>query len=244
MKATVIGDGGWGTALAMVLQRNGHGVTVWGPFAGYASEVERTRENAKFLAGVRLPEGIRFTADHDEAGNGAEVVVIAVPSRFYREVLEGFRGRLPEGAPCLSVSKGLDRDTRRRMTEVAEAVWGRGPVAALSGPSHAEEVARGVPSAVAIACAEHARAVHLQGMFNNPTFRVYTSDDVVGVELGGAMKNVIAVAAAVIRTNIATIEIAGTISLFLAIAQTGPAIASNTTTIRWTIKKLAANFFV
>ena len=197
MKISVIGDGGWGTALAMVLQRNGHDMTVWGPFTNYTAEVQRSRENTKFLAGVPLPDGMRFTSDPDAATTDIEAAVLAVPTKFYRDVLEQFRGRLPGSADYVSVSKGLDRETHHRMTEVAEEVLGLAPIAALSGPSHAEEVARGVPSAVAVACADHECAVRWQAIFSNPVFRVYTSDDVVGVELGGAMKNVIAVAAGI-----------------------------------------------
>ncbi len=137
MNITIIGDGGWGTALALVLRRNGHAVTVWGPFANYLDEVRAARENRKFLPGVTLPPEIALTADPAAAVAGAEAFVFAMPSRFYRPVLSTFAPLLPKGALCLSVSKGLDRETHRRLTEVAEEVLGNGPVAALSGPSHA-----------------------------------------------------------------------------------------------------------
>lgn len=197
MHVTVIGDGGWGTALALVLHRNGHQVTLWGPFADYLDEVRRTGENRKFLPGVKLPAALRWTADRAEAVAGAEVIVLAMPSRFYKQVLASFAPLVTGNPRVVSVSKGLDKETHRRLSEVAEEVLGRRPVAALSGPSHAEEVARGIPTAVAIACADHAVAEALQQVFNNPTFRIYTTDDVVGVELGGALKNVIAVAAGI-----------------------------------------------
>lgn len=197
MHVSIIGDGGWGTALGLVLHRNGHKVTVWGPFADYLDEVRRTGKNRKFLPGVALPPDLMWTADRARAVAGAEVVVLAMPSRFYKQVLASF-APLIQGSPALvSVSKGLDKETHRRLTEVAEEVLGRSPVAALSGPSHAEEVARGIPTAVAIACRDHGVAAALQQVFNNPTFRIYTTDDVVGVELGGALKNVIAVAAGI-----------------------------------------------
>ena len=194
-QVTIIGDGGWGTALALVLHRNGHRVRVWGPFADYIARIREERENVKFLPGVDLPPEIEWTTDRGEAMDGANAVVLAVPSRFYREVVRSFAPLIPKSALVLSVTKGLDKDAGRRMTEVAQDVLAHRPVAALSGPSHAEEVARGIPTAVVIACADHDRAVALQKLFMNPAFRVYTSDDVVGVELGGALKNVIAIAA-------------------------------------------------
>jgi glycerol-3-phosphate dehydrogenase (NAD(P)+) len=197
MQIAIIGDGGWGTALGLILHRNGHKVTLWGPFPDYLDEVRRTGENRKFLPGVKLPGDLTWTSDRAQAVTGADALVLAMPSRFYRQVLTSF-APLIQGNPCIvSVSKGLDKETHRRLTEVAEEVLGRRPVAALSGPSHAEEVARGIPTAVAIACTDHAVAESLQQIFNNPTFRVYTTADVVGVELGGALKNVIAVAAGI-----------------------------------------------
>ena len=194
-RIAVIGDGGWGSALALVLHRNGHRVRVWGPFADYIARIREERENVKFLPGADLPPEIEWTADRSEAVDGADAAVLAVPSRFYREVVGSFAPHIPKSALVVSVTKGLDKDTGRRMTEVAQDFLAHGPVAALSGPSHAEEVARGIPTAVVIACADHDRAVALQKLFMNPAFRVYTSDDVVGVELGGALKNVIAIAA-------------------------------------------------
>jgi glycerol-3-phosphate dehydrogenase (NAD(P)+) len=196
MKATVIGDGGWGTALAMVLERNGHDVTVWGPFPEYLEEVETAGENKTYLPGVPVPESLKWMADRAEAVKGADLVVLVVPSRFYKPVVESFKPHLSKDMLIVSATKGLDEQTHERMSEVAEHILGC-PVAVLSGPSHAEEVARGVPSAVAIAAADHDIAERIQRFFVNDTFRVYTLDDVVGVELGGALKNVIAVAAGI-----------------------------------------------
>jgi glycerol-3-phosphate dehydrogenase (NAD(P)+) len=196
-KIAIIGDGGWGTALGLVLHRNGHDVHMWGPFPDYVSQVKRRRENVKFLPGVRLPEDIQWHSDRAGAVDGADVVVIAVPSKFYRSVLESFAPHIPAQSLLISVSKGLDQQTHERLTVTARTVLGRGPVAALSGPSHAEEVARRVPTAVVIACEDHGVAVQLQQVFNGTEFRIYTSDDVTGVELGGALKNVIALAAGV-----------------------------------------------
>ena len=197
-KIAVIGDGGWGTALALVLTANGHSVAVWGPFPDYIREIRERRENRKFLPGVPLPSCIRWADKLQEAVAGAEAVVLAVPSRYFRHTVAELALSLrSDRIPVLSVTKGLDEHTRQRMSQVAQEALGTGPVAALSGPSLAAEVARGVPTAVTIACADHARAEALQRLFNSPLFRVYSSDDVIGVELGGALKNVIALAAGV-----------------------------------------------
>lgn len=196
MKATVIGDGGWGTALAMVLERNGHDVTVWGPFPEYLEEVKASGENKTYLPGVDIPASIQWTADRAAAVKDAGLVVLVVPSRFYKQVVESFKPFIPASALVVSATKGLDEKTHERMSAVAEHVLGR-PVAVLSGPSHAEEVARGIPCAVAVAAQDHAVAEQIQQLFVNDAFRVYTLDDVIGVELGGALKNVIAVAAGI-----------------------------------------------
>jgi glycerol-3-phosphate dehydrogenase (NAD(P)+) len=193
----ILGDGGWGTALAFVLRHNGHEVRVWGPFPDYIAEVRRCRENVKFLPGIPLPPEIRWTADKVETVADADVVILAMPSRYFRSVLESFNPFIPSSASVLSVTKGLDEKTGKRMTEAAEEILSRKHIAALSGPSLAAEVARGIPTAVTIACADHSEAQSLQRLLMNPSFRVYTSDDVIGVELGGALKNVIAIAAGV-----------------------------------------------
>ncbi len=196
MKVTVIGDGGWGTALAMVLNRNGHETTVWGPFPEYLEEIKKSGENKTYLPGVTMPDSLRWTADHAESVQDAGLVVLVVPSRFYKPVVEAFKPFIPANALIVSATKGLDEQTHERMSEVAEEILGR-EVAVLSGPSHAEEVARGVPCAVAIAARNHAIAEKIQHLFLNDTFRVYTLEDVIGVELGGALKNVVAVAAGI-----------------------------------------------
>lgn len=191
---TVIGDGGWGTALALLLLQNGHRVTVWGPFADYAAEVRKTRENRLYLPGIALPDALRWTADRDEAAAGAAAVVMAVPTKYFRSVAESFAGKLEAGCPIVSVAKGLDSKTHARMTEVLSEVLPSARVAALSGPSLADEVARGIPTAVVLAARDRELRRELQRLFAASRFRVYTSDDVVGVELGGALKNVIAIA--------------------------------------------------
>lgn len=193
--ATIVGDGGWGTALALVLHRNGHQVRVWGPFPEVLDDVTGRRENVRFLPGVALPVEIEWTADPARAAAGADAMILATPSQYFTGVLERFRDVWPAKALGISVTKGLDRASHRRMTELAQSILDCGPLAALSGPSFADEVARGLPSAVVAASRDAAAAKAAQRLFVNGTFRVYTSDDICGVELGGALKNVMAIAA-------------------------------------------------
>ena len=150
----IIGDGGWGTALALVLHNNGHAVRVWGPFADYIAEIQRRHRNEKFLPGIELPTDIRWTADKAEAVAGADVVILAVPSRFFRSVLESFTGFSP---PPLGPQRdqGPGRENRNADDGSGRRVVEARSVAALSGPSLAAEVARGIPTAVTIACADH-----------------------------------------------------------------------------------------
>ena len=197
VRIAVFGDGGWGTALALLLHGNGHAVTVWGHSPDHVESVVRTRENALYLPGVELPPEIRWTADNEAAAAGADVAILAVPSRFFRSVAATLAGHLSTSCMVVSVAKGLDPRTRQRMTEVAEQVLGHAPIAALSGPSLAPEVARQAPTAVVVASRDDEQNRRLQGIFASKRFRVYTSADVVGVELGGALKNVIALAAGI-----------------------------------------------
>lgn len=193
-KIAIIGDGGWGTALALHLAARPCQVTVWGPDAAYLAAVRQNRENKLFLPGFSLPENILWTPDCKEAVAGAGFVILAVPSKYCRAVFQKFAGQLEHDCLILSVSKGLDPATQKRISETAAEFFGATPLAVLSGPSHAEEVARGVPTAVVLAAADHDLAVRIQKIIMTPKFRVYTSDDVAGVELGGALKNIIAIA--------------------------------------------------
>lgn len=192
-RVAIIGDGGWGTALGISLLRAGHTVRIWGPFPEYLDRIRERGENTDYLPGVPLPPALEWIADRAAAVRDADAIVLAVPTKYFRATLAPFAALIPRSALLVSVAKGLDGTTRRRMTQVAGDVLGAGPVAALSGPSFASEVAKGLPAAVTIACSDHARAEALQDVFNHSLFRVYTSDDVVGVELGGTLKNVIAI---------------------------------------------------
>jgi len=195
-RAIVIGNGGWGTALALLLHGNGMEVTVWGALPSEVAHIQEKRENSDYLPGIALPEGLAFTAD-PAAAERAGLVVLASPSRYYHDVLLRCAPYIDPSALCVSVTKGLDAASHCRMTTLAENILGHGPVASLSGPSFAEEVARGLPTAVVVASPDPGRARIIQRLFSSDTFRVYTSDDVTGVELGGALKNIMAIAAGV-----------------------------------------------
>lgn len=194
MKIAVIGDGGWGTANAMLLAGNGHDVTLWGAFPEYVEEMRRTRRNEKFLKGVVLPDSLKLTADRGEAINGAEIVVLAPPSKYFASVVESFKGLITDRHLVVSLTKGLCERTNKRMTDLATEILGIKDVVALAGPTHAEEVSRGIPTAIVAACPDEAKAKRVQEVWSGPKFRVYTSSDPVGVEIGGAVKNVIAIA--------------------------------------------------
>ena len=193
MKISVIGDGGWGTAIALLLHGYGHKVTVWVPFADYLDEIKSCGQNSRYLPGVKIPDSLEWTNDETVAA-AADCVVLAVPSRFYASVCSRFAGKIPTTTPVVSLTKGLCESTHQRMSEIAAATLNNNNIVVLSGPSHAEEVARGIPTAVVAATHNHSLAVQIQELFSGPRFRVYTSPDPLGVELGGAIKNVIAIA--------------------------------------------------
>ena len=191
MKIAVLGSGGWGTALAMLLAENGHTVTLWSYLEEESRRLQQTRENP-LLPGVTLPESLSYTWDLS-CVQGCGVVVMATPSFGVRSTAEGIRGMLTPETILVSVSKGIEKGSSLRMTEIIRQATGDlCPVVALSGPSHAEEVARRVPTAVVSACPDQAAAETVQDLFLNDRFRVYSSSDVVGVELGAALKNVMA----------------------------------------------------
>ena len=194
MKIAVIGDGGWGTATAMLLSSYGHDVTVWGPFADYIEEIRTTRRNPRYLKGVEIPSAIKWTSRYEEAVQNAEIVVLALTSRYFGCVCESFKGLIPGGATVVSLTKGFCEHTHKRMSVLAGDILGTDRVVVLSGPSHAEEVARGIPTAVVAASGDVSAAELVQKVWSGPKFRVYTSTDSVGVEVGGAVKNVLAIA--------------------------------------------------
>jgi len=194
MKITVMGDGAWGSALADVLLRNGHEVTMWGPFPDYLAEMAASGENPRFLPGVKFAPGIRFEADPARAVRGAEVIVMASPTRFLRSVAQTMKPWFdPRGQMLVDVAKGIEAESWKRPSEIVTEVLGPCRLTVVAGPSHAEEVSRGVPTLVVAASRNADDARLAQRLLMNEDFRVYTSDDPIGVELGGAVKNVLAV---------------------------------------------------
>jgi glycerol-3-phosphate dehydrogenase (NAD(P)+) len=194
MKIAVIGDGGWGTANAILLAGYGHEVTLWGAFPEYVEHMKSVRTNDKFLKGVMLPDNLKLTADRREVMEGAEIVVLAPPSKFFASVAEGFKGLITPKHLVVSLTKGLCEKTNCRMTALAKEILGLDAVVALAGPTHAEEVGRGIPTAIVAACEDSEKAKRVQEIWSGPLFRVYTSSDPVGIEIGGAVKNVLAIA--------------------------------------------------
>ena len=193
MKITVLGAGAWGTALARLLSDK-NAVTLWGHMPEWLEEIRKTNRNDRFLPGIELPRSLTLESKLAAAIADAECVLVAVPSQPFREVtrsLGGFRGTV------VSVTKGIEYDTGLTMCGILEQNAAAAKCAALSGPSFAIEVARNIPTAIVAASREDATAEQVQSLFSRPTFRVYTSGDVLGVELGGALKNVIAIAAGV-----------------------------------------------
>jgi glycerol-3-phosphate dehydrogenase (NAD(P)+) len=192
MKVTVLGAGAWGTALAKVLCENGHTVTLWGHKSDALAQVAETRRNEDYLPGIKLPPELLVEPDLVKAKGGVDLLVFAVPSKAVRDVAEivgEFAGVI------VSVTKGIEHATGLTMCGILGEVLGRSQVAALSGPSLALEVAQGIPTAIVAASEDEAVAQIVQDTFHRPTFRVYRSTDLAGVELGGALKNVIAIAA-------------------------------------------------
>lgn len=194
MNISVIGAGGWGTAFSRLLALSDYDVTLWARRPQAAEEIDKTRENAAYLPGVKLPrEHLRVTASLSEA-IAADTIVLAVPSFAMRAVMEQIAALAPEKKVYVNLAKGLDRDSHQTMSEIiADAIDARG-VFTLSGPSHAEEVGRDMPTAVVLAGRDRGLRQRLQTVFSTPRFRVYSSEDIRGVELCGTVKNTIAIA--------------------------------------------------
>jgi len=202
-RITVLGSGAWGTALALSLSsKQTHDVTLWSHRPDTAELLRRDRENRRFLPGFRFPESLRATADDAEAVANAETLVCAVPSEFLRPTIARLSPHLCPGQIVVSATKGLEDHSFLRMTEAIQSELSAAglelQVGSLSGPSFAQEVAAGMPTAVTIAFADAAVAALIQKEFSSETLRLYTNDDVIGVEMGGALKNVIAIAAGIV----------------------------------------------
>ena len=196
-KTGVIGAGSWGTALALALHNNGHEVVLWSHSKTSVESLLKNRELVGKLPGVKIPEAIRITNDLEEAITGMDMLVLAVPSACIRSTAHNMAPYVADGQLIVCVSKGIEESTLKIMTEVIEDEIPNCRAAVLSGPSHAEEVSRGLPTTVVAGAHDRETAEHIQNLFMNQVFRVYTSPDMLGIELGGALKNVIALAAGI-----------------------------------------------
>lgn len=191
----VIGSGSWGTALAVMLARHGHEVTIWSRRADAVEDMEKHRENRQYLPGVTLPPSIRLTNVPQDSVAGNDIVISAVPSKAVRQTMELFSPLFSEGTIIVNVAKGLEDGSLLRLSQVIEECVPQATVCVLSGPSHAEEVGRDIPTACVIASKNEEAAKLVQREFMNHNFRMYTNCDLIGVEMGAALKNVMALAA-------------------------------------------------
>ncbi len=193
----MIGAGSWGTALSWLLANNGHQVTVWSALKDEIEMLNREHEHQVKLPGVKLPESMTFTTDLHDACQEKDLLVLAVPSPFVRSTAHSMQGHVKDGQLIVSVAKGIEEDTLFTLTQIIEEELPGVRTVALSGPSHAEEVGHGMPTAIVAGSENGADAEYVQDIFMSEVFRVYTSDDPYGMQLGGALKNVIALAAGI-----------------------------------------------
>jgi glycerol-3-phosphate dehydrogenase (NAD(P)+) len=192
----ILGAGGWGTALAAIWGKDGGRIVLWGHNAARIEELRKTRENRDYLPGFKLPENVEITNELSDCGQ-SQLVVFVVPSTAFREIAERCREVIASDSILLSCTKGIEHGTGMRMSQILSENFADQPVAVLSGPNLAIEVVRELPTATVIGSTDTDCAVQLQGFLGSPRFRIYTSDEVVGIELGGALKNVFALSAGV-----------------------------------------------
>jgi glycerol-3-phosphate dehydrogenase (NAD(P)+) len=201
MKITVLGAGGWGTTLAILLHYNGHNVTLWEYQKSYARELNKKRINIDYLPGIKIPKEIIITSDLDKSSHDKNIIVLAVPSQFLRKAVKKISYNSVRDAVFISVSKGIEKDTLMTMSQMLMDVYpslSENQIGVISGPSHAEEVSRRIPTAVVAASVDLDTSKTIQAAFMTSYFRVYSSTDILGVELGGAFKNIIAIGAGII----------------------------------------------
>lgn len=196
-KTGILGAGSWGTALALLLEKNGHDVTVWSIDAKEVAMLQTEREHKSKLPGVKLPEDMKFTNSLEEGMKDKDFLVLAVPSVFTRSTAKSMKPYIQSGQKIVNVAKGIEEATMMTLSEQIEEELPEADVAVLSGPSHAEEVGRGLPTTCVVGARTKETAEYLQSAFMNDVFRVYISPDILGIEIGGALKNVIALAAGI-----------------------------------------------
>ena len=195
-KISIIGGGSWGIALAVLLHKNGHEVAVWSALEKEIAMLQEDHEH-KMLPGVKLPEDMLFTIDEKEAVEGRDLLVMAVASSYTRATSHRLSPFVAAGQKILNVAKGIEKHTLMTLSEIIEEEVPQADVAVMSGPSHAEEVGRGVPTTIVVGAKSKATAEYIQNLFMSESFRVYVSPDILGMELGGALKNVVALAAGI-----------------------------------------------
>ncbi|MGB5530243.1 MAG: NAD(P)H-dependent glycerol-3-phosphate dehydrogenase, partial [Ignavibacteriaceae bacterium] len=201
MKISVLGAGGWGTTLAILLHYNGHNVTLWEYKKSYAKELIKKHINTDYLPGIKIPKEIIITPDIEESTDDKNLIVLAVPSQFLRGVVKKISFNRIEDAILVSVSKGIEKNSLMTMSQMLKDVFphlNENQIGVISGPSHAEEVSKRVPTAVVAASADIETSKTIQAAFMTSYFRIYASTDILGVELGGAFKNIIAIGAGII----------------------------------------------
>ena len=194
-KIGMIGAGSWGTALAVLLTNNGHDVTMWSAIGSEIDMLNEKREHVDKLPGVKLPEPMKFSKDLEGTVKDKDLLVLAVPSVFTRSTSKQMKPFVADGQIIVNVAKGIEEDTLKTLSEIIEEEIPQANVAVLSGPSHAEEVGRGLPTTIVVGAKDKKTAEYIQGIFNSNVFRVYISPDILGIELGAALKNVVALAA-------------------------------------------------
>lgn len=195
-KVSILGGGSWGIALAVLLHKNGHQITIWSALKKEIEMLQSTHEH-KMLPGVKLAEDMVFTTEDKEAVEGKDLIVMAVASSFTRTTSQRFCNLIAPGQKIVNVAKGIEEKTLMTLSEIIEQEIPQADVAVLSGPSHAEEVSRGIPTTIVAGAKSKSTAEYIQNLFMNEVFRVYTSPDVLGMELGGSLKNVVALAAGI-----------------------------------------------
>jgi glycerol-3-phosphate dehydrogenase (NAD(P)+) len=197
LRIAILGDGGWGTTLAVLLSNKGYSVTLWGAFADYTKVMIKTRNNPRFLPGIKIPPQISITSDIKSAVKDKEIIVLAIPSQYTRATLKKIKKSFAKKTIFLSVTKGIEISSSKRISEIIYAELGQVRLAVLSGPTIASEVARGIPTTAVVASNSKQIRKTIQDVFSTKRFRLYTNPDVIGVELGGSLKNVIAIACGV-----------------------------------------------
>lgn len=194
---SIIGAGSWGTALAVLLHKNGHKITVWSIVEAEIEMLRKEHEHKDKLPGVKLPEDMVFTVSLEEAVKDKDILVLAVPSPYTRTTAHNMAPLVKEGQIIVNVAKGIEENSLLTLSQIVEEEIPQAVVAVLSGPSHAEEVGRGIPTTIVVGARNKSTAEYLQNIFMNEVFRVYISPDMLGIELGAALKNVVALAAGI-----------------------------------------------